>query len=223
MSKYRLPAPDGQTLLDPLQNSLSGWIWKGAWFSWMPCPRRMRPRAPWCSNTEPITCWSRILSSHSLASIPLLNPTTLGDLKGWQGNGGRGMIFKGGVGARFRLGAHVPSTLAVGHATKTIALGCLPTGFSATEPFVELWSSERLHADSSQAQGLPAGAGVGRLRRSAFCFLARIFHTPMETPTVRRVRARGLHARTSVPVGRVPSRGVRGCEICELKSKVYRT
>ena len=83
------------------------------------------------------------------------------------------MIFKGGVGARFRLGAHVPSTLAAGHATKTIALGCLPTGFSATEPFVELWSSERLHADSSQAQGLPAGAGVGRLRRSAFCFLGQ--------------------------------------------------
>ena len=48
------------------------------------------------------------------------------------------MIFKGGVGARFRLGAHVPSTWAAGHATKTIALGCLPTGFSATEPFMHL-------------------------------------------------------------------------------------
>jgi len=33
---------------------------------------------------------------------------------------------------------------------------------------------------------------------------AWIFHTPMETPTVRRVRARGLQARTSAPVGRVP-------------------
>jgi len=46
--------------------------------------------------------------------------------------------------------------------------------------------------------------------------LAWIFHTPMETPTVCRVRARGLQARTSAPVGRVPSRGVRGCEISEL-------
>ena len=45
---------------------------------------------------------------------------------------------------------------------------------------------------------------------------AWIFLTPMETSTVRRVRARGLQARTSPPVGRVPSRGVRGCEISEL-------
>jgi len=45
---------------------------------------------------------------------------------------------------------------------------------------------------------------------------AWIFHTPMETPTVRRVRARGLPSRTSTPVGRVPSRGVRGCEISGL-------
>ena len=37
----------------------------------------------------------------------------------------------------------------------------------------------------------------------------------METPTVRRVRARGLQARTPV-VGRVPSRGVQGCEITGL-------
>ena len=41
----------------------------------------------------------------------------------------------------------------------------------------------------------------------------RPFHTPMETPTVRRVRARGLQARTSAPVGRVPSRGVWVCGI----------
>ena len=34
----------------------------------------------------------------------------------------------------------------------------------------------------------------------------------METPTVRRVRARGLQARRPA-VGRVPSRGVEGCEI----------
>ena len=55
------------------------------------------------------------------------------------------MIFKGGVGARFRLGAHVPSTLAASHATKTIALGCLPTGFSATEPFMHLpWPRGRI-------------------------------------------------------------------------------
>ena len=33
--------------------------------------------------------------------------------------------------------------------------------------------------------------------------------TPMETPTLRRVRARGLQARTPA-VGRVPSRGVQG-------------
>jgi len=37
----------------------------------------------------------------------------------------------------------------------------------------------------------------------------------METPTVRRVGARGLQLRTS-PVGRVPSRGVRGREISGL-------
>ena len=46
--------------------------------------------------------------------------------------------------------------------------------------------------------------------------LARIFHTPMEVATLRRVRARGLQAHTSAPVGRVPSRGVWGCEICGL-------
>jgi PIN domain nuclease of toxin-antitoxin system len=46
--------------------------------------------------------------------------------------------------------------------------------------------------------------------------LACIFHTPMETPTVRRVRARGLQARTSARVGRVPSRGVWWCEISGL-------
>jgi len=39
-----------------------------------------------------------------------------------------------------------------------------------------------------------------------------ILHTPMETATERRVRARGLQARTTAPVGRVPSRGVRGGE-----------
>ena len=33
--------------------------------------------------------------------------------------------------------------------------------------------------------------------------LAWIFHTPMKTPTVRRVRARGLQARIPA-VGRVP-------------------
>jgi hypothetical protein len=43
--------------------------------------------------------------------------------------------------------------------------------------------------------------------------LARILHTPMETPTLRRVRARGLQARITAPVGRVPSRGAQGCEI----------
>ena len=45
--------------------------------------------------------------------------------------------------------------------------------------------------------------------------LARIFYTPMETATMRRVRARGLQASGPVPVGRVPSRGV-GCQICGL-------
>src|ERR1039458_8437865 len=35
---------------------------------------------------------------------------------------------------------------------------------------------------------------------------------PLGTPTVRRVRARGLQERGSV-VGRVPSRGVQRCEI----------
>jgi hypothetical protein len=40
--------------------------------------------------------------------------------------------------------------------------------------------------------------------------LIRIFHIPIETPIMRRVRARGLQART-FPVGRVPSRGVQRC------------
>ena len=40
----------------------------------------------------------------------------------------------------------------------------------------------------------------------------------METPTVRRVRARGLQARTAAPVGRVPSRGVSGCEMCAAEA-----
>ena len=51
---------------------------------------------------------------------------------------------------------------------------------------------------------------------SAFPILACIFHTLIETPTVRRVRARGLQERASV-VGRVPSRGVCGCEIFRLR------
>ena len=42
---------------------------------------------------------------------------------------------------------------------------------------------------------------------------ARILHTPMAAPTLRRARARGLQARRPVPVGRVPSRGVWECEI----------
>jgi hypothetical protein len=54
-------------------------------------------------------------------------------------------------------------------------------------------------------------------RKKAGQALACIFHTPMETPTVRRVRARGLQTRTSAPVGRVPSRGVWGGEICGLE------
>jgi len=53
--------------------------------------------------------------------------------------------------------------------------------------------------------------------------LARIFHTPMETPTPRRVRARGLQARITAPVGRVPSRGARGCEISGLGSMSMRS
>src|ERR1035437_7046291 len=55
----------------------------------------------------------------------------------------------------------------------------------------------------SQPDALPAHAQAVVFERRV---LARIFHTPMETPTVRRVRARGLQARTSAPVGRVPSR-----------------
>jgi PAS domain-containing protein len=47
--------------------------------------------------------------------------------------------------------------------------------------------------------------------------LTRIFHTPMKTPPVRRVRACGLQASlqacASAPVGRVPSRGVAEGEV----------
>jgi PAS domain-containing protein len=47
--------------------------------------------------------------------------------------------------------------------------------------------------------------------------LTRIFHTPMKTPPVRRVRACGLQASlqacASAPVGRVPSRGVGEGEV----------
>jgi spermidine synthase len=52
--------------------------------------------------------------------------------------------------------------------------------------------------------------------------LTRIFHTPMETPTLHRVRARGLQARITAPVGRVPSRGARGCEISGLTASGFR-
>jgi hypothetical protein len=38
--------------------------------------------------------------------------------------------------------------------------------------------------------------------------LTRIFDTSMKTPTARRVRARGLQARSPAPVGRVPPCGV---------------
>jgi hypothetical protein len=50
--------------------------------------------------------------------------------------------------------------------------------------------------------------------------LPRIFHTPMEMPTVRRVGARGLQARASARVGRVPPRGFSGCEISGLITTV---
>src|ERR1035441_1324418 len=46
--------------------------------------------------------------------------------------------------------------------------------------------------------------------------LTRIFHAPMETPMARCVGARGLHQRRTL-VGRVPPRGVQGCEISGLK------
>ena len=55
------------------------------------------------------------------------------------------------------------------------------------------------------------------MKEQSWPSLARVFHTPMETPTVHRVGARGLQARTPA-VGRVPSRGVQGCEISRLAS-----
>ena len=44
--------------------------------------------------------WSRTLSSHSLASIPLLDSTASGNRGEWQRNGGRGIIFRGGSSSR---------------------------------------------------------------------------------------------------------------------------
>ena len=55
-------------------------------------------------------------------------------------------------------------------------------------------------------------AELGYLRRG----LAWILHTSMGTPTVRRVRARGLQQRRAF-VGRVSSRGVQRCEISGLR------
>jgi len=40
----------------------------------------------------------------------------------------------------------------------------------------------------------------------------REWYNPLETLTLRRVRARGLQAPIPAPVGRVPSRGVLGCK-----------
>jgi hypothetical protein len=46
-----------------------------------------------------------------------------------------------------------------------------------------------------------------------------LLHTPIETPIVRRVRARGLQVRRAF-VGRVPSRGAQGCEISRLRIRL---
>ena len=71
--------------------------------------------------------------------------------------------------------------------------------------------------DRLQQQGPPPRRFRAQAKRSQQSppTLARIIRTPMETPTLRRVRARGLQARTPA-VGRVPSRGVQGREITGL-------
>ena len=80
-----------------------------------------------------------------------------------------------------------------------------------------LWQiAEELVRQAAKAEarsGSPAhSTGAGR-RKPGGEGLARIIRTPMETPTLRRVRARGLQARITAPVGRVPSRGAQGWEI----------
>src|ERR1035441_3649651 len=59
------------------------------------------------------------------------------------------------------------------------------------------------------------GAAI-RVQELSVGELTGVLHTPMETPTVRRVGARGLHQRRAL-VGRVPPRGVQVCEISGLK------
>ena len=82
-----------------------------------------------------------------------------------------------------------------------------------------LWQiAEELVQQAAKAEarsGSPAhSTGAGR-RKPGGEGLARIIRTPMETPTLRRVRARGLQSRTPA-VGRVSPRCVPGCEISRL-------
>ena len=72
----------------------------------------------------------------------------------------------------------------------------------------EEFRRELLAAVDELADSQDSGEEV---RQSSLAKAGR-FHTPMGTPTVRRVRARGLQERGSV-VGCVPSRGVQRCEI----------
>jgi len=73
----------------------------------------------------------------------------------------------------------------------------------------------RQAAKADARSGSPAHSTGEGCRKPGGEGLARIINTPMETPTLRRVRARGLQARTPA-VGLVPSRGVQGCEISRL-------
>ena len=82
-----------------------------------------------------------------------------------------------------------------------------------------LWQiAEELVRQAAKAEarsGSPAHSTGARCRKPGGEGLARIIHTPMDTPTLRRMRARDLQASTPA-VGRVLSRGVPGCEISRL-------
>ena len=68
----------------------------------------------------------------------------------------------------------------------------------------------------------PRGAEVLRAGAAILEALAGIFHTPISTATVRRVRARGLQAQAGSCRPRALTRRC-GCEICGLERKTARS
>src|SRR5205085_8735256 len=73
----------------------------------------------------------------------------------------------------------------------------------------DAWTESSLVSASNRARLEPLTCG---------CSLARKFHTSIETPTVRRVRARGLHVPKALSCRPGPLTRRPGREICRLES-----